>query len=160
MASSNAAPETTLQLRRTFAASPETLYRAWTARHVLEQWMCRDVNTQAAKYHELDVRPGGHYVMEVHDAADGKVYVGRGVFREVRPPERLVFTWGWTTKQPDGSEAPLHAESQVTVEFRAQGRGTEVILTHEFIQTEKLRKGTEKGWQGCLDALALALEKA
>jgi len=61
--------------------------------------MCRDVPTQRAKYLELEVKTGGHYVMEVTDAASGEVYLGQGTFREVTPPEKLVFTWAWQKRQ-------------------------------------------------------------
>jgi uncharacterized protein YndB with AHSA1/START domain len=120
--------------------------------------MCRDVPTHQVKYLELEVKTGGHYVMEVTDAATGEVYLGQGTFCEVTPPEKLVFTWAWQKRQHDGSLTPLEAETQVMVEFRERGGSTEVLLTHEFIQTEKGAKATEAGWKGCFDALAHFVE--
>ena len=158
MATSQQKSEMRLQVRRVFAAPREKVYRAWIERQALEQWMCRDVPTQRAKYLELEVKTGGHYVMEVTDAASGEVYLGQGTFREVTPPEKLVFTWAWQKRQGDGSLTPLEAETQVTVDFREQGSSTEVLLTHEFIQTEKAARATEAGWKGCFDALAQLVE--
>ena len=146
-----------LQVRRVLSAPREKVYRAWIERQRLEQWMCGDVPTHQVKYLELEVKAGGHYVMEVTDAGTGEVYLGQGTFREVTPMEKLVFTWAWQRRQRDGSLTPLEAETQVTVEFREQGSSTEVLLTHEFIQTEKAAKATEAGWKGCFDMLERCL---
>jgi uncharacterized protein YndB with AHSA1/START domain len=151
-------PEAKLQVRRTITAPRERVYRAWTKQEELEQWMCRDVATHRVKYLELDVRAGGHYVMEVNDLATGDQYLGQGLFRQVTPPEKLVFTWAWRKRQRDGSEVPFHAETLVTVEFWERGSQTEVVLTHEFFKTAKEREETERGWEGCFDALASVLE--
>jgi len=154
MATSEQEPKVQIQVRRVFAAPREKVYQAWIERVVLEQWMCRDVATHRVKYLELEVKSGGHYVMEVTDSATGEVYLGRGIYRDVTPPLKLVFTWGWQKRQKDGSLAPLESETQVTVEFWERGGSTEVLLTHEFLPTEKAAKSTEEGWKGCFDALA------
>jgi uncharacterized protein YndB with AHSA1/START domain len=122
--------------------------------------MCRDVPSHRVKYLELEARTGGRYVMEVADTATGEEYIGEGLYREVTPPQKLVFTWAWRKRQRDGSEAALEPETQVTVEFWERGSSTEVLLTHEFIRTEKAAKATEEGWKGCFDALALFVEKS
>jgi uncharacterized protein YndB with AHSA1/START domain len=46
---------------------------------------------------------------------DGK-YVGQGTFREVQPPEKLVFTWSWK-HVPEKQGEHLGGESLVTVEL-------------------------------------------
>ncbi len=79
----------TLQIRRTFTAPREKVFRAWTELEALDQWMCRDVPTHEVKYLELSVRTGGRYRIEVKDPA-GETYLGQGVYREVKPPEKLV----------------------------------------------------------------------
>jgi uncharacterized protein YndB with AHSA1/START domain len=81
---------------------------------------------------------------------DGEVFYLSGTFREIRPPERLVYTWVW-----EGN--PERGETLVTVEFRTRGKATEVRLTHELFPTAKVRDDHEKGWGSCLDKLAKAL---
>jgi uncharacterized protein YndB with AHSA1/START domain len=76
MTSPPAGPEMSLQMRRVFQAPRERVWAAWTQREQLEEWMCKDVPTHHPKYVELDVRPGGRYVMEI-PLPDGK-YVGQG----------------------------------------------------------------------------------
>jgi len=160
MATSQPKSEMRIQVRRTFAAPREKVFKAWVDQAGLEQWMCRDVPTHRVKYLELNAKTGGRYVMEVTDGATGDVYVGRGAFLEVTPPEKLVFTWAWQKRQPDGSLTPLEAETQVTVEFWERGASTEVLLTHEFFPADKAAKATEEGWKGCFDALALVLDQS
>ena len=160
MATSPQAPEMRIQVRRVFAAPRERVYRAWIEREGLEEWMCRDVPTHRVKYTELEARTGGRYVMEVTDTATGEEYIGQGIFHEVTPPQKLVFTWEWKKRQRDGSEVALHPETQVTVEFWERGSSTEVLLTHEFLRTEETARSTEQGWKGCFDALALFVEES
>jgi uncharacterized protein YndB with AHSA1/START domain len=93
----------TLQIRRTFAAPREKVFAAWTRREQLEKWMCRDVPAHTVMHHEADALPGGRYLMEVRDSGNGGTYWGQGVYREVAPPEKLVFTWAWTQDKPDGT---------------------------------------------------------
>jgi uncharacterized protein YndB with AHSA1/START domain len=158
MAASSTSPEAIIRVRRVFAAPREKVFAAWTERQGLEAWMCRDVPTQRAKYLELDARTGGRYLMEVTDSANREVYIGYGTFCEVKPPERLVFTWAWKKRPAAGPEVHLQDESQVTVEFIPQGKSTEVVLTHEYLKEEKAQRETQDGWNGCFDILAKMLQ--
>jgi uncharacterized protein YndB with AHSA1/START domain len=119
--------------------------------------MCRDVASHQVRFTHLDVKVGGRYTIEVKDAASGVEYTGGGVYREVKPPEKLVFTWEWKQKKAGGGESQLHPETQVTVEFHKRGDQTEVVLTHEFFQTQQERRETDTGWNGCFDLLTKAL---
>lgn len=150
---------TSFQIRRVLASPREKVYAAWTQKELLEQWMCRDVPTQRAEYVELDVRPGGRYVIEIKLPA-GEMYRGEGSFREVKPPEKLVFTWFWKKLPEKKGEAPVtERESLVTIEIFDRGSSTELVLTHELIPSVPERDETERGWKGCFDVLAAVLEE-
>jgi uncharacterized protein YndB with AHSA1/START domain len=157
MTSQPAGPEMSLQIRRVFQAPRERVWVAWTQREQLEEWMCRDVPAHNPKYVELDVRPGGRYAIEI-PLADGK-YVGRGTFREVKPPERLVFTWSWR-RFPEKSGERLGGESVVTVELFDHGASTEMLFTHTDLESAEIREDTRTGWLGCFEVLARLLEEA
>src|SRR5436190_803673 len=58
----------------------------------------------------VDLRPGGKYVL-VMQLPGGDPMRLAGRYREVEPPERLVYTWRWESGNPDTTE------SVVTVEF-------------------------------------------
>lgn len=93
---------------------------------------------------------GGRRIPSWHEEAPGwDVFYLVGTYREVRPPEKLVYTWSWEG-QPD------FGETLVTVEFRDLGSSTEVVLTHEFFPNEEARQNHDKGWNSCLDRLAKA----
>jgi uncharacterized protein YndB with AHSA1/START domain len=118
--------------------------------------MCRDVPSHRAEYSVLDVRPGGRYVIEIK-LPDGGKYRGSGVFREVVPPERLVFSWFWERVAPDGEATPESDASIITIQLAGRGSATEIALTHSLIENEQARRDSEQGWNGCLDALSALL---
>jgi len=158
MATAKQTPEFTVQIKRTFAAPREKVFAAWARREQLEQWMCRDASAHTVIHHQQDIRTGGRYLMEVRDPAKGEIYWGQGVYREVKPPEKIVFTWSWTKATPDGVQLhPDSPETQVTIEFIARGNSTEVVLTHATFGTAKDRDEHNQGWNGCFDVLATVL---
>lgn len=158
MAMPQSSPGLTVQVRRTFAAPREKVFAAWTQREQLEKWMCRDVPSHSVIHHQQDIRPGGRWRLEVRDPAKNEVYWGQGVYREVKPVEKLVFTWSWTKDTPDGGNLhPGSEETLVTVEFFARGNATEVVLTHTALATTALRDDHHRGWNGCFDVLEKVL---
>src|SRR5277367_4970418 len=61
MATQTASSGTTVQVRRTFSAPRQKVFRAWTELEALNHWMCRDVESHQVRYLKLDVRPNGGY---------------------------------------------------------------------------------------------------
>jgi uncharacterized protein YndB with AHSA1/START domain len=159
MATAKQTPELTLQIRRTFAAPREKVFAAWAQRDQLEQWMCKDESSHTVIHHQQDIRTGGRYLMEVREPCKKETYWGQGVYREVKPPEKIVFSWSWTKDTPDGPQLhPDSPETLVTVEFFARGNSTEVVLTHAVFGSAKDRDEHNQGWNGCLDLLAKLLQ--
>ena len=159
MSKQTASSGTTVQVRRIFSAPRERVFRAWTELEALKHWMCRDVESHLVRFLQLDVRPNGRYEIEVK-TPEGVRYIGGGVYREVKPPEKLSFTWLWKT-MPEKPDASIQEEdSLVSVDFFERGAdSTEVVLTHEMLTTEESRKSHKKGWEGCFDKLAEYLKK-
>jgi uncharacterized protein YndB with AHSA1/START domain len=123
--------------------------------------MCKDVSAHTVIHHEQDIRTGGRYRMEVRDTTKGETYTGYGVYSEVTPPEKIVFTWVWTKKTARGTVVSLHPgspETLVTVEFLARGNSTEIVLTHTTFSTTQDRDEHNRGWNGCFDILARVLQ--
>ena len=134
----------TLRLRRTFAAPPERVFRAWTTPEEMKQWKAPgDMTTPVA---EVDLRPGGKYRIHMR-APDGAEHHLVGVYRTVEPPRKLVYTWRWQ----DDPDAP---ETLVTVEFLDRGGATDLVLTHDLFPNEEASKRHETGWTGCFEKLA------
>ncbi len=100
---------------------------------------------------EQDPRVGGTYRMTMQQP-DGERIVVYGVFREIRPPERVSYTWRWEEDTPEDE-----VETLVTVEFHDRGEETELVLTHEQFASEESRAGHEGGWNSALDKLGAYL---
>lgn len=92
-------------------ASPETVFEFFVDPMKMRRWMGRHT--------DLDPRSGGVFAV---DNGDDRA---RGIFLEVEPPERVVFTWGW-----EGSDLVPPGSSTVTVVLEATGGGTLVRLVH------------------------------
>jgi uncharacterized protein YndB with AHSA1/START domain len=137
-----------LRLSRSFAAPRERVFRAFTAPTQLVRWWGPKGFTVPAC--TLDVRVGGAW-RTVMRSPEGKDHIVSGVYREIMPPERLVFTWAW---EEDGARGH---ETVVTIEFSETPGGTRLELTHERFQTEDSRNAHRDGWSSCLDCLEEAL---
>ena len=150
MAREKITKETTLRIRRRFAASPEALFRAWTEPEQIKRWLAPtdEFSTPVA---QVDLCVGGSYRIQMK-SPEGKPHTAVGSYRTVDFPAKLVLTWDWQ-EQSIG-------ETVVTVEFREQGNGTELTLTHELFPDAKSRDHHDQGWNGCLDRLARALSVA
>jgi uncharacterized protein YndB with AHSA1/START domain len=136
------------RLRRTFAATPEEVFDAWTNPLVLERWWAA-APTWSSPGCEVDLRVGGRYVLRMRDD-DGEEHVVGGEYREVDRPRRLVYTWRW---MGEGGPHPGHV-SLVTVEFLSDGGQTTLVLEHSGLASERSRESHGEGWTACLENLA------
>jgi uncharacterized protein YndB with AHSA1/START domain len=138
---------TGLRLERTFEAPAEEVFDAWTNPEVLRRWWAAgaDWHTPIA---EVDLRVGGRYRLSMEDPATGTRHTVVGEYREVRRPQRLLYSWCW--EQDDGE--PDHV-STVAVEFREEGDRTTVVLEHTGLESSDSRDRHGHGWSGCLENL-------
>jgi len=146
--------DTTLTITRTFNAKREAVFKAWTDPQALIRWFAPS-DDFATPVVDVDLRVGGRYRIQMK-APDGGSHTVHGTYREVTPPTRLVFTWAWEEGSCRG-EMPPEQETLVTVEFHDRGGATELILTHEYFPTVKVRDSHEEGWNGCLNRLPKAI---
>jgi len=92
---------------------------------------------------ETDLRIGGRYRIVGHMAND--IHEVGGVYREIVPDEKLVYTWAW--------KSTPERESLVTLQFKPDGAGTLLTLTHEQFFDDDARDRHQHGWSGALDKL-------
>ena len=140
-----------LTVNRTINAPRERVFAAWTEPDLLRKWWGAH-ESFSAPIAEIDLRVGGKYRLGMLEPGKDAPYVSYGVYREVNPPERLVFTWAFE-KMPGDDPGFVPAETLVTVEFINKGGATEVVLTHEQFPDEHMRDEHQQGWGGCLDGL-------
>jgi len=141
------AGERRVRLERTYPAAPEAVFDAWTNPEVLRRWWRAQPSWTVPEV-EVDLRVGGAYRLAMADPASGERHVLVGEYREIRRPERLVYTWCWEGNGPSAGH-----ESLVTVEFRATGAGTTVVIDHAALLDETSRAAHAHGWNGVLDSL-------
>lgn len=135
-----------LRMSRVFSAPRQRVFDVWTRPEHLSRWWGVDRGYTAAIV-EIDLRVGGRYRLGMK-APDDSLHIAVGEFREVTPPEKLVYTWSWEQGMPGATEM---RETLVTIEFIDRGGSTEMILTHEMFPTEDLRDLHAQGWESMMD---------
>jgi uncharacterized protein YndB with AHSA1/START domain len=149
--------DATLIIKRVLNAPPERAFRAWTSVEHIKQWM-RPEPGMVVPLASMDLRVGGKYRIQMKKP-DGEFFTAVGEFREVKAPERLVYTWDW---EKDGSGTEFgEAEgkpSLITVEFLKQGERTEMVLTHSRFATVESRDNHAVGWSRIVDSFAIVTE--
>lgn len=131
-----------LTIKRRFKAPPAKVYRAWTDPEKLKAWWGPDNGPvlQAT----VDARVGGRFHVQFR-TEDGEEHNVGGLYREVVPNEKLVFTWAWRSTP--------ERESLVTITLKGDGDETVFTLIHEQFFDEAARDGHRGGWKGSLDKL-------
>jgi len=133
-----------LTLKRRIKAPPSQVFQAWADPKKLVHWFGPHECLAGSVRADMDVRPGGRYRISFK-TEDGERHEVGGVYREVVPNSRLVFSWAW--------HSTPERESRVTVTLAKDGDGTLLTLHHEQFFDEKARHGHERGWTGTLEKL-------
>lgn len=132
-----------LRIERSFDASAEEVFDAWTSPEVLRRWFHSepDWDTPIA---EVDLRVGGTVRVAMRES-DGTEHAMGGTYTLIERPQRLAMTWSfddWPEK-----------EQRVELEFIERGGRTTVVMTNSGIATETQKHDQEGGWSGCFDSL-------
>jgi uncharacterized protein YndB with AHSA1/START domain len=153
--------DTALEIVRVLDAPRMAVWRCWTEPELIKQWFTpKPWQTVGA---EVDVRPGGTSLITMR-SPEGKDFANPGVYLEVVPGEKLVFTDAFTSAwQPSGkafmvgeielSDAP---DGKTHYVARARHWCAEDRKSHEDM-------GFHDGWNAAadqLEALAQTLEDA
>jgi uncharacterized protein YndB with AHSA1/START domain len=135
----------TIVITRVFDAPRERVFEAWTeARHLARWFGPKDFTAPSV---EADVRPGGRWRICIR-SSDGTDYWMHGVYREIVPPERLVFTHVWE----DGHGASGH-ETLITITFDEIDGKTRMTFHKAVLVSVHERNAQHAGWSECLDRL-------
>jgi uncharacterized protein YndB with AHSA1/START domain len=136
-------PAPSLSIRRKLKATPEKVFAAWTQPEALKRWFAPGDET-VVLLAEADVRVGGRYRI-VMRRPDGNEHRVGGVYKQVVPGRKLVFTWAW--------ESTPERESLVTVKIEPIAGGCELTFTHEHFFDEAARDRHQQGWAVSLERL-------
>jgi uncharacterized protein YndB with AHSA1/START domain len=157
-------------ISRVLNAPRELVWKSFTEPERMKQWWGpKGVKVRASK---MDLRVGGtyHYGMET---PDGKVMWGKFVYREIVPPEKLVFInsfsdeAGGLTRHPMAPNWPIEMLSIFTFEDVGGGKTKFTVRWAPHNATEEERKTFDaghasmtQGWSGTMEQLEAYLAKA
>lgn len=139
-----------LEVSRTFKAPLEVLWKAWTEPEHFMKWYGPKGFT--APTCEIDLREGGRHLWSMM-SPDGNQMYFTGVYKEVVPMERLVFTDSMSDAEGNvmGMGEGMPESMDVTVTFEHAAGKTTVSVSH---------MGSEQagmGWEQAFDKLAVVL---
>lgn len=140
-----------LVLRREIDVPREKLWRCWTDPELLPGWFCpKPWGVARAR---LDPRPGGdcHVTML---SPEGEEFPNTGVYLEVVPGERLVFTDAFTTAwEPSAKPFMIGV---ITFEDLGGGRTAYTAIAKHWTaadRDEHEKMGFHEGWGKATDQL-------
>jgi uncharacterized protein YndB with AHSA1/START domain len=147
-----------LVITHVFDAPRDIVFKAWTdPAQLMRWWGPKGFTTPSVT---IDPRIGGvfHYCMR---SPEGQDYWGIGLYREIVPPERIVYTDAFADAEGNrvppshyGMSASHPAESLVTVTFTEQQGKTTVTVRQTVPDAVEERAGMEQGWTEMLERLA------
>ena len=149
-AKSSAVAARELTITRIFRAPRELVFRTWTdPEHLAEWWGPAGFTNPRC---EADVRPGGAIRIDMR-APNGTVYPMGGEFREIVPPEKLVFL----TSALDSAGKSIFENLNTVLFEEFEGDKTLIKLHVQVVEekgeAEQYLKGMEQGWSMSLDRL-------
>jgi len=155
--------ETDFVMTRTLAAPRELVFRAWTDCNLFARWWGpKDFQASSCT---VDARPGGllHYVLR---GPDGRALRGRGIFRDVLPPERIVLFDALASEQGElvepwayGMSTSWPVETLIELTLSPSDGSTVVTLCSDVFAPPAEAEAVGQGWEERLDKLAELLDE-
>jgi uncharacterized protein YndB with AHSA1/START domain len=134
-----------LRIERVFNAPRSLVFAAWTELEHARQWF--GPKDYPCTQMTIDVRPGGRWRSCLTSLETGEqLWVG-GVYREIVPPERLVFTFAWEEEGERG------LETVVEITLTERDGKTHMVLRQTPFQSDGERDGHRGGWGSAFDRL-------
>ncbi|HRJ86037.1 MAG TPA: SRPBCC domain-containing protein [Ignavibacteria bacterium] len=145
-----------LRITRTFNASKEQVWHAWSDEEHFKQWWgpkeftCPDCT--------LDFTVGGKWLASMMDSQGVKIWA-TGVYKEIIPFEKIVFTDCFADEKSNVISSEVYGmkgvpmEMLVTVLLKDIGGKTEMTIIHEGLPEGDLRKGANTGWNTSIDKM-------
>lgn len=139
-----------LTITRVFDAPRDLVFEVWTNPDHLVKWWGPTGFT--ASTFTVRLVGGGQWRMCMSDG--GAEIWARGVYHEIKRPERLVFSFAW--EEPKGT--PGH-DTLVTITFSDRDGKTEMTFHQAIFETVEDRVGHEGGWRETFDDLTTYLKE-
>jgi len=138
----------TLHIQRVFDVSRSLMWAAWTKPEMIVRWL-GPVQWPAIS-HVSDFRVGGRWSATLQSIEGKGTYDQSGIYLEIVPQERLVFTFKWGEGHEDG----IPVDTQVTVILSdIPGGGTLLDFTHAALKSGASAASHRHGWASTFDRL-------
>ncbi len=132
-----------LKVSRVVRAKRERVFEAWIKPEFMQKWFCpQNLIVDEVK---AAARVGGKYRIAMKDVERGKIFTTSGIYHEIIPNQKLVFSWSF--------DAPDQTNSLVTVTFEDQSGGTKITVLHERYSDMKGEDTHLQGWTSALENL-------
>jgi uncharacterized protein YndB with AHSA1/START domain len=157
------APVREVVFERTFDASPETVWKAWTDPGMIKQWWGPD-NVSIPEC-DVDLRPGGkiYIVMEAGEAMGpykGTRWPMEGRFTVMVPHSKLFYTAkAWTEGDKEATEIDQVTELTLTGENGRTNLNLKVTINKTGPKAGMAVQGIQAGYTQQLEKLRILLAK-
>ena len=155
-------------IERAFDAPRELMWKVWTDPEHMKQWFGPKGTTGV--YSKNDFRVGGTYHYGLQTPNGDKIW-GKWIYREITPPERMVFVQsfsdenGGITRHPMAPDWPREMLS--TIEFAERDGKTVVIVRWMPLNASETESSVFKaglpsmhqGWSGTFEQLEAYLKE-
>ncbi|WP_309385758.1 SRPBCC domain-containing protein [Cerasicoccus frondis] len=137
------ATDNTLKMQRTFKASIDRVWAAWTDQNQVFRWFgCPDSKGLGAS---IDLQVGGVYSVTLF--THGKEMTMDGKILELDAPNRIKLGWRWV----GDAEMEQLPQTEILIEMSAVSEGTLVKLTHTGFPNVDVCNEHQKGWSASLE---------
>ncbi len=136
-----------LTIQKRYPHPVKTVFKAWSKPSEVKPWW--GPNEFTATEFDGDFREGGAWHAVIVGPDDKPLGQG-GRYTRIEPNRMIAFTFKW-----DDGDSP---ETDVTVEFAADGESTLVTFRQAPFRSDDDRRSHEEGWRECLERLASHLE--
>lgn len=151
-----------LTITRIVGSPRELVWTAWTKpEQFIRWWGPKDFTSPVCK---IDLRAGGKYLYCMR-SPEGQDYWSTGIYREIVPLERIVYTDSFSDAEGNvvpathyGMSPDFPLEMMVTVTFEKYEGKTKMTLKHVGIPGGQMRELTEAGWNESFDRLESSLK--
>jgi len=149
-------------ITRVFDAPRELVWKAWIdPEHFQRWWGPKDYT---CPFCQMDLRVGGKY-LNCMRSPEGQDFWSTGVYREIVPLERIVYTDCFADAEGNvvpathyGMSADFPLETLVTVTFEDSEGKTKMTLKHIGIPAGQMKELAGAGWNESFDKLAESLK--
>lgn len=145
--------EPELVIERVFRAPRQLVWNAWVDPKQMIQWM--GPRDYPSVHLEGEIKVGGKWRGCLRHVGDGQNLWQGGEYKEIVPPEKLVFTFYW-----EGDDGKPENVMLITLTFAEQGANqTKMTMRQTGFRSIEQRDGHNGGWSSTFDRLEEFLAK-